>query len=391
MNCNVLTRCWEMIFILVLLNEHTEVMDIELGDHSIRNVYDNYVYLQALREYELINYDTVLFLDFNALLYLGSDMFWLIVVTLAIFVDWMLLFNLRFWLIVVILTLIFQRGIIFDPTTTTTIPVHDSNNNNQVPYVQVHSSTTDADTGTYKNNNDTDTYNIDDKLYAHVIYGYLEAAVMKENNYYAFQRIYFTKYSNWCDTANKIIALLVIDDVKYHNQLRYRAPRINLCTGTITVCTNTDFITLSILQLRLVVRFMVIKDVFTIKMFAGKFHYQAIVQLPFKIWTFLYQYCLFFFKSCMQSYSGLLFSTFSYGTVHTYFDINQLSIPTYTTLVINSSLINESEDIQYTDIGNDSDLSTGTSFFSFAIKFAKTANKFNYRVLLQVPFSVWIS
>ena len=43
-------------FILVLLNIHTEVMDIELGDHSIQNIYDDYdyyddyVYLQALQE-----------------------------------------------------------------------------------------------------------------------------------------------------------------------------------------------------------------------------------------------------------------------------------------------------------------------------------------------------
>ena len=44
-----------------------------------------------------------------------------------IFVDWMILFDLQFQFIVVVVTMVFQRGIIFDPTT---IPVHDPNNNN---------------------------------------------------------------------------------------------------------------------------------------------------------------------------------------------------------------------------------------------------------------------
>ena len=179
----------------------------------------------------------------------------------------------------------------------------------------------------------------------------------------------------------QIYALLVIYAIKYHNQLRYQAPKINLWTGTIEVCTSTDtsaginFITLNIILVLLVVQFMVFKGIFTIRMFAGKFHYQAIVQVPFRIWTFLYQYRLFFFQSCIQSYSGLFFSTFSYGTVHTYFDINKLSIPTYTTLTIDSSYINTNEDIQYTSIENDSDLSTVTIFFG---------------AVLQVPLNVWI-
>ena len=84
------------------------------------------------------------------------------------------------------------------------------------------------------------------------------------------------------------------------------------------------------------------------------------------------------------------FSTFSYGAVHTYFDINKISIPTYTTLTINSSYINASEDIQYTSIGKNSDLTMVTSFFSLAIKFEKTATKFYYKAVLQVPLNVWI-
>ena len=200
-----LNPLWEVIFILVLLNKHTEVMDIELGDHDIRNVYDDYVYVQdylrALREYKLINDfhldDTVLFLDLNAYLYLGSVIFWLIVVVLTIFVDWMILFDLRFRFIVVVLTLIFRRGIIFDPTTTT-IPVHDpNNNNNTVPYVQVHAST-DSDTVTYNNNDDADTCNVDEEWYAHVFYGYLEAVGVQESKcghtlakFYASLHMYF--------------------------------------------------------------------------------------------------------------------------------------------------------------------------------------------------------
>ena len=210
------------------------------------------------------------------------------------FIYWRLLFYLRLRIELILqLTKVFRR---FDPTT---IPVHYPNNNNntvQVPYVQMH-ATTVSDTGTY--NNDADKCNIDVEWYAHVFYDYLEAGVIQENNYYAFQMMYFTKYSNWCDTANKIYALLVIDYVKYLNQLRYRAPRIILCTGTITVCTNTDFITLSIKQVLSVVRFMVFKDIFTIKMFAGKFHYQDIVQVPFRILTFLFKYL---FQSCIRSY-----------------------------------------------------------------------------------------
>ena len=99
--------------------------------------------------------------------------------------------------------------------------------------MQVH-TTTDADTGTY--NNDTYPCNIDDELYARVFYGYLEAAVMQENHYYAFQKMDFIKYSNWCDTVNNVYAFfdmyffkyynttiqiyvsLVISAVKYHNK-----------------------------------------------------------------------------------------------------------------------------------------------------------------------------
>ena len=87
------------------------VMNIEFGDQNVWNdYYDDYVYLQALREYELINDFR---LDDTVLLYLGSVIFRLIVVALTIFVDWMLLFDLRFRFIVIVLTLIFRRGIIF--------------------------------------------------------------------------------------------------------------------------------------------------------------------------------------------------------------------------------------------------------------------------------------
>ena len=114
--------------------------------------------------------DPVLFLDFNTIIYLG----------LVIFVYWGILFDLQYWFTVVVLTMVFQRDI-FDPTT---IPVHVlllpyPNNNNIVPYVQVHATTdtdTDKDTVPYVQVQDTDTVkcNFDAEWNAHVFYGYLD-------------------------------------------------------------------------------------------------------------------------------------------------------------------------------------------------------------------------
>ena len=39
-------------------------------------------------------------------------------------------------------------------------------------------------------------------VWLRAFYGYLEALQMQGNNYYAFQKVYFIKYDNWCDTAN---------------------------------------------------------------------------------------------------------------------------------------------------------------------------------------------
>ena len=100
--------------------------------------------------------------------------------------------------------------------------------------------------------------------------------------------------------------------------------------------TKTRFITLNIIQVLLVVWFIVLKGIFMTRMFAGKFYDQAIVQVPFTVWIFLFQYQLFFFQSCIRSSRDLLFSTYSYGTVYKY-------------------------------IGIDSALSTGTISFSFAV------------------------
>ena len=73
--------------------------------------------------------------------------------------------------------------------------------------------------------------------------------------------------------------------------------------------------------------------------------------------------------------------------MRTFIGVTKLLIYTYTTLIVDSSFLNANEDNQFTNIGNDSDLSTVTSFFSFAIKFEK--GKFYYAAVLQVPLSVW--
>ena len=130
-------------FILVLLNKHTGVMDIELGDHSIQNddddYYDNYLtvyddYLQVLRELcELLN-DFLLneeMIDYQqqSIRLISFD-----------FIYWRLLLYLRLQIELILqLTKVFRRGIIFDSTT---IPVHVlllpyPNNNNTVMYVHV--------------------------------------------------------------------------------------------------------------------------------------------------------------------------------------------------------------------------------------------------------------
>ena len=83
---------------------------------------------------------------------------------------------------------------------------------------------------------------------------------------------------------------------------------------------RTNFISINIIQVLLVIQFIVLKGIFTIRMFAGKFHDQAIVQVPFKVWIFLFQYRLFFYQSCIRSSRDLLFSTYSYGTVYTYWN-----------------------------------------------------------------------
>ena len=89
--------------------------------------------------------------------------------------------------------------------------------------MQVH-ATTDSDTGTY--NNDADTCNVDEEWNVHVFYGYLEAEGIQANKcdhtldkFYASLLKYFFKYIN---IVIQFYDFLVISDVKYHNQLRYR-------------------------------------------------------------------------------------------------------------------------------------------------------------------------
>ena len=74
----------------------------------------------------------------------------------------------------------------------------------------------------------------------------------------------------------------------------------------------------------------------------------------------------------------MFFSTYFPPTVRSYMDITELSISTYTTLIIDSFL-NFNEEYQYTFIGNETSMSTCTSTSPHFFQAQLSPSNFNYK------------
>ena len=144
-------------------------------------------------------------------------------------------------------------------TTNTYIDLFDTDNE----YIPLHIlilskniSTSTHYTGTTYNFGE-ETCNFDEGWKPRAFYGYLEFFGMQEINYYAFQKMYFIKYSNWCDAVNNLYTFLVMYLVNYstYDHLRYYC--------------NT----------------------------ANKIYYQVrVIQVPLRFWNVLVRYCMQFFS-----------------------------------------------------------------------------------------------